>query len=81
MSVSARQILEALKTAPEGLTSAEVSEKLGAANYDPRGRLSKLAAYGEVEKMKGTSPSGKTKWRLVGRVEVKPFIKREEGCD
>ena len=64
MSITTQQILEVLRAAPEGLTAKEVSAKLGAASYDAGGRLSKLAAYGTIEKMKSPSPSGKTKWRL-----------------
>src|SRR2546430_14413388 len=47
MSITIQQILEVLRAAPEGLTAQEVSAKLGAASYAARGRLSKLAAYGE----------------------------------
>ena len=64
MSITTQQILEVLRAAPEGLTAKEVSAKLGASSYDAGGRLSKLAAYGEIEKMNNPSPSGKTKWRL-----------------
>ena len=64
LSITTQQILEVLRAAPEGLTAKEVSTKLGAVSYDAGGRLSKLAAYGEIEKIKNPSPSGKTKWRL-----------------
>ena len=64
MSISTKQIIEVLRAAPEGLTAKEVSARLDAASYNAGGRLSKLAAYGEIEKMKNTSPSGKSKWRL-----------------
>jgi hypothetical protein len=53
-----------LRMSPEGLTAREVSDKLSAIHYDAGGRLSKLAAYGEIEKMNERSASGKTKWRI-----------------
>jgi hypothetical protein len=64
MPISTLQILELLRMSPEGLTSTEVSEKLSSVHNNAGGRLSKLAAYGEIEKMKDRSPSGKIKWRL-----------------
>jgi hypothetical protein len=64
MSITIQQILEVLRAAPEGLTAKEVSAKLGAASYDAGGRLSKLTAYGEIEKIRTPSPSGKSRWRL-----------------
>ena len=64
MSITTQQILEVLRAAPEGLTANEVSAMLGAASYNAGGRLGKLAAYGEIEKMGTPSPSGKSKWRL-----------------
>lgn len=64
MSITTQQILEVLRAAPEGLTAKEVATKLGAASHEAGGRLSKLAAYGKIEKLKGPPISGKTKWRL-----------------
>jgi hypothetical protein len=64
MPISTQQILEVLRMSPEGLTAREVSDKLSAIHYDAGGRLSKLAAYGEIEKMKERTSSGKTKWRM-----------------
>jgi hypothetical protein len=64
MSISAKQIIEVLRAAPEGLTAKEVSARLNADSYDAGGRLSKLTAYGEIEKMTTASPSGTSKWRL-----------------
>lgn len=64
MSVTKQQILQLLRAAPEGLSSNELAARLGAASYDARARLSKLAAYGEIEKINNPSPPGKTKWRL-----------------
>jgi len=64
MPISSKQILEVLRMAPEGLTAREVSDKLDDVHYNAGGRLSKLAAYGEIEKMNERSASGKTKWRM-----------------
>ena len=64
MSITTLQILEVLRAAPEGLTAKEVAAKLGAVTHNAGGRLSKLAAYGKIEKMKNASPTGKSKWRL-----------------
>ena len=67
MTIRRQQILQLLQGAPEGLTSVEVAAGLGAGSQDVGGRLSKLAAYGEVEKSKPLPPFGKTKWRLNQR--------------
>ena len=64
MSVTKQQILRLLQAAPEGLSTNEISARLGTGSYNAGGRLSKLAAYGEIEKSKYPSPSGKTRWRL-----------------
>jgi hypothetical protein len=64
MSITAQQIFDVLRIAPDGLTSKEVSAKLGIASYDAGGRLSKLAAYGQIERMKSPLSSRKARWRL-----------------
>lgn len=64
MSIEKRLILELMRATPEGLTSVEVAAGLGESPHYVGGRLSKLAAYGEIEKLKRLSPPGKTKWRL-----------------
>jgi predicted transcriptional regulator len=64
MSITAQKILDVLRAAPGGLTTKEVSEKLGVGAYDAAGRLSKLAAYGKIERIKNTLPSEKGKWRF-----------------
>ena len=64
MSISKQQILQLLQGAPGGLTSVEVAAGLGASSHHVGGRLSKLAAYGELEKLKHLSQAGKTRWRL-----------------
>jgi hypothetical protein len=64
MSITAQKLLDVLRAAPEGLTTKEVSAKLGVGPYDAGGRLSKLAAYGKIERIKGKLPCEKAKWRL-----------------
>jgi hypothetical protein len=57
------RIVQMLQAAPEGLTTSELAAGLGASSRDVGARLSKLAAYGEIEKLKGLSPET-TKWRV-----------------
>ncbi len=64
VSVTKQHILQLLRTAPEGLSSKEIATELGAGSDNVGGRLSKMAAYGEIEKITAPSPSGKTKWLL-----------------
>lgn len=64
MSIGRQQILQLLRGAPEGLTLVEVACGLGASSHKIDGRLSKLTAYGEIERLERSSPSGKTKWRM-----------------
>jgi hypothetical protein len=64
MPIGKQQILRLLEATPEGLTSVEVAAGLGASSHNIGGRLSKLAAYGEIERLERSSPSGKTKWRM-----------------
>jgi predicted transcriptional regulator len=47
------RILEILRSCPRGLTANEVAEQLGAASGNISSRLSKLAAYGVIEKTRG----------------------------
>ena len=63
MSITTKMIIDALRAAPDGMTTNEVSAKLGVNSYDAGGRLSKLAAYGKIDKVKGPPASGKIKWR------------------
>ena len=64
MSIKAKQLLDVLRIAPEGLTSKQVSAKLGIATYEASSRLSKLAAYGKIERMKSSLSRRKARWRL-----------------
>ena len=63
MSITTKMIIDVLRTAPDGMTTNELSAKLGVNSYDAGGRLSKLAAYGKIDKVKGSSASEKIKWR------------------
>jgi DNA-binding Lrp family transcriptional regulator len=46
-------ILETLQGCPSGLTAKEVADRLGAARNNIGSRLSKLAAYGIIQKTRG----------------------------
>jgi hypothetical protein len=50
------RILEILRSCPCGLTAKEVAEQLGATSGNISSRLSKLAAYGVIEKTRGGVP-------------------------
>jgi hypothetical protein len=63
-SLGRQNILQLMQAAPEGLTTVELAAGLGASCRDVGGRLSKLAAYGEIEKLERPFPSAKTKWRV-----------------
>jgi DNA-binding MarR family transcriptional regulator len=56
MLIEKQMIFSLLRAAPEGLTTIEVAAELGVTSGDVSGRLSKLAAYGEIEKSKGRLP-------------------------
>jgi hypothetical protein len=63
-SLGRQNILQLMRAAPEGLTTVELATGLGASCRDLGGRLSKLAAYGEIERLERPFPSAKTKWRV-----------------
>jgi hypothetical protein len=50
------RILEILRNCPRGLTAKELAEQLGATSGNISSRLSKLAAYGVIEKTRGGVP-------------------------
>jgi hypothetical protein len=64
MLLGKEKILRLLREAPEGLTSAAVAAELSVTSRQLGGPLSKLAAYGEIERIKGLLPSAKPKWRV-----------------
>ena len=64
MSISKQQILQLLQAAPGGADFGRSRSRARRKFHHVGGRLSKLAAYGELEKLKHLSPAGKTRWRL-----------------
>ena len=62
MLIEKQMILRLLRAAPEGLTTVEVAVGLSVTSSDVSGRLSKLAAYGEIGKLKSVLPRGEIKW-------------------
>ena len=62
MLIEKQMILRLLRAAPEGLTTVEVAVGLSVTSSDVSGRLSKLAAYGEIGKSKSVLPRGEIKW-------------------
>ena len=52
MLIEKHMIFSLLQAVPEGLTTIEVAVELGVTSGDVSGRLSKLAAYGEIGKPK-----------------------------
>jgi DNA-binding IclR family transcriptional regulator len=56
-------ILATLATEPEGLTSAEVATRTGMTSYNTSTKLSKLAAYGHIEKHPNGSNRQSFRWR------------------
>ena len=61
-------IIATLATAPNGLTSAEVAARTGMMSYNTSTRLSKLAAYGHIEK----HPNGSNRQSFLWRAKRKP---------
>lgn len=50
MSPTKSDVLELINTAPHGLTTRQVREHLGGPDYCVAGKLSRLYAYGEIDK-------------------------------
>jgi CRP-like cAMP-binding protein len=48
------RIIELLRGCPSGLTSKEIAKLLGTSPINLSSRLSKLAAYGIIEQVRGT---------------------------
>lgn len=61
-------VLRVLRFAPQGMTTAEVAERLGSDNGTVAGRLSKLALYGKIERDWERTPTGPfrrwCRWRM-----------------
>ena len=54
---SREQVIDLLRAAPDGLTSRDIAERLGATAGNISSRLSKLAAYGVIGKTRGAPVS------------------------
>lgn len=63
MSEITETIIATLEDAPDGLTSAEVAERTGMTSYNAGTKLSKLAAYGHIEKHPNGSNRQSFRWR------------------
>jgi DNA-binding IclR family transcriptional regulator len=59
-------ILATLAGEPEGLTSAEVATRTGMTSYNTSTKLSKLAAYGVIDKRPGATRRN-FRWRAKPR--------------
>jgi predicted ArsR family transcriptional regulator len=65
MPITKLHILQLLRAAPDGLTSDEIAAALGVNPHQLSGRLSKLTAYGELDKYRNPASSGKAVWRFT----------------
>lgn len=63
MSAVTDMIIATLEDAPDGLTSAEVAARTGMTSYNTSTKLSKLAAYGQIEKHPNGSNRQSFRWR------------------
>ena len=55
------RIIHILRGCPNGLTSKDIAERLGTTRRDLSSRLSKLAAYGVIDRVRGTVAEHGTK--------------------
>jgi CRP-like cAMP-binding protein len=51
------RVIEILRSCPSGLTTKDIGERLGITAVSLSSRLSKLAAYGVIGKVRGTVAS------------------------
>lgn len=54
MSDFSNRIIDILRSCPNGLTSKDLAERLGTTQRNLSSRLSKLAAYGIIGRVRGT---------------------------
>ena len=54
MSDFSSRIIEILRSYPDGLTTRDIAMRLGTTAGNVSSRLSKLAAYGVIDKVQGT---------------------------
>jgi hypothetical protein len=62
LTTTNKKIIRTLAAAPQGLLSREVTERTGLPSYVILSRLSKLAAYGVIDKRPGTTKQN-FRWR------------------
>jgi hypothetical protein len=55
------RVIEILRSCPNGLTTKDIAERLGTTTVSLSSRLSKLAAYGIIGKVRGTLASHGTR--------------------
>ena len=65
MSRAGKEILDALLAVPEGLTTNELSAQLGLRPDNLSSRMSKLFAYGVIDRLRTKKETGQveTKWK------------------
>lgn len=85
MSLTRADMLAVLALCPTGFTTKEIIARLGCASYSAQVMLSKLHAYGFIEKVKMQRPNhNKCFWRLpmktpsiVAADEADALVERE----
>ena len=68
MNATRAEVLAAVNSSPHGVTTAELSERLGATAYNVGSVLSKLAAYGFIGKIESGRCNGYLWLRKDGRI-------------
>jgi predicted transcriptional regulator len=66
--ITQQRIIELLDSHPDGVTTEEVSMKLGGKPSTVSGRLSKLHAYGVIKRTHGPGRIGKPIWMAKAKV-------------
>jgi len=65
--IAVYQILKILETAPEGLTTNQLSERIGLRSDNVSSKMSKLFAYGLIGRLKEKNERGRTETRWLIR--------------
>jgi predicted transcriptional regulator len=65
--IAVYQILKILETAPEGLTTNQLSERIGLRSNNVSSKMSKLFAYGLIGRLKTKDERGRTETRWLIR--------------
>jgi len=65
--IAVYQILKILETAPEGLTTNQLSERIGLRSDNVSSKMSKLFAYGLIGRLKAKNERGRTETRWLIR--------------